>query len=97
MTVATSSHWAGPLEPLLSSQYLPLVLSTPLILIFLYIAIPYFTTHASLRKYNGPFAASLTRLWLAKQTREGHRYAKVHELHKKHGTRTPRTSLGHMH
>lgn len=85
MTVATSSHWAGPLEPLLSSQYLPLVLSTPLILIFLYIAIPYFTTHASLRKYNGPFAASLTRLWLAKQTREGHRYAKVHELHKKHG------------
>ncbi|GAA5983503.1 hypothetical protein JCM10908_000311 [Rhodotorula pacifica] len=85
MTVHSGAHWAGPLEPFLSSQYLPLALSTPLILVFLYIAIPFFTTHASLQKYPGPTAAKFTRLWLAKQTRMGYRSAKVHEEHEKYG------------
>ncbi|GAA5875305.1 hypothetical protein JCM3774_005774 [Rhodotorula dairenensis] len=85
MTAHTSTHWAGPLEPVLSSEYLPLIAATPLILVFLYIAIPFLTTHASLRKYNGPVAAKFTRLWLALQTRRGNRYEKVHEQHAKYG------------
>ncbi|POY74642.1 putative Benzoate 4-monooxygenase [Rhodotorula taiwanensis] len=78
-------HWAGPLEPVITSPYLPLALSTPLILVFLYIAIPYFTTHASLQKYPGPTAAKFTQLWLAKQTRYGNRSEVVHEEHLRNG------------
>lgn len=84
MTVHTQ-HWAGPLEPVITSPYLPLALSTPLILVFLYIAIPYFTTHASLQKYPGPTAAKFTQLWLAKQTRNGNRSEVVHEEHLRNG------------
>ncbi|BGP55667.1 hypothetical protein JCM8202_003843 [Rhodotorula sphaerocarpa] len=82
---ASQPHWAGPLEPYLTTENLALAASTPLVLVALYILIPFLTTHSSLRKYSGPAAAKFTRLWLALQTRRGHRSEKVDEEHEKHG------------
>lgn len=86
---ASQPHWAGPLEPYLTTQNLALAASTPLVLVALYILIPFFTAHSSLRKYSGPAAAKFTRLWLALQTRRGHRSEKVHEEHEKFGSSSP--------
>ncbi|GAA5933310.1 hypothetical protein JCM1841_001489, partial [Sporobolomyces salmonicolor] len=60
-------------------------LFAPLALIALYILVPHFTTHASLRKYPGPPVAGFTRLWLAKMSRIGKRSEKVHDEHLKYG------------
>lgn len=76
---------AGPLVEHLRSGYVPLVLAAPLLIAFLYCAIPHFTTRAGLRKYKGPAAAGFTRWWIASQVRKGHRSEVVHEQHKKYG------------
>ncbi|CEQ39640.1 SPOSA6832_01188, partial [Sporobolomyces salmonicolor] len=68
-------------------------LFAPLALIALYILVPHFTTHASLRKYPGPPVAGFTRLWLAKMSRIGKRSEKVHDEHLKYGMSPRNCSL----
>lgn len=80
------SHFvAGPIDDILKSGVVPLVLAAPILLALLYILVPHFTTYAKLRKYPGPTVAGFTRLWLAKQTRIGKRSEIVHKEHQKYG------------
>lgn len=57
----------------------------PVALLILYYAIPYFTANKALRDIPGPFAASISNLWLLLQCRQGKRYLSVDALHKKYG------------
>lgn len=59
--------------------------SIPVFLFLAYFLVPYFGAHAALQKYNGPFSAKFTRLYLARASRNGVRSMKVHEEHMKHG------------
>ncbi|BGO91521.1 hypothetical protein NBRC10512_003182 [Rhodotorula toruloides] len=80
------SHFvAGPIDDILKSGVVPLVLAAPLLVALLYILVPHFTAYAKLRKYPGPTVAGFTQLWLAKQTRIGKRSEIVHQEHQKHG------------
>ncbi|BGP16320.1 hypothetical protein JCM10213v2_004322 [Rhodosporidiobolus nylandii] len=77
---------AGPLPDVLTSPMAwAALLVSPALLVLLYVAVPHFTANAGLRKYKGPKLAGFTRLWLAKQTREGYRSVRVHEQHEKYG------------
>lgn len=59
---------------------------TPIIILVLFYAIPYFTTGSrALRAIPGPFLASISNLWLLLQARLGKRYLSVHEAHKQYG------------
>lgn len=86
--MSTSSSFALPasLAPEQVLRQVPLVAGALVLIVTLYLAIPYFTTHGSLRKYNGPVAARITRLWLAKQVRRGNRSEVVHQQHEQYGT-----------
>ncbi|KAI9730162.1 MAG: hypothetical protein M1818_008256 [Claussenomyces sp. TS43310] len=58
---------------------------TPIALLVLYYAIPYFKTHSDLRGIPSPFGASFSNLWLLLQARQGKRYLAVHQAHKSKG------------
>ncbi|GAA5870869.1 hypothetical protein JCM1840_002713 [Sporobolomyces johnsonii] len=75
----------GLVDYLRDSPVMVYGLVAPLALVALYVLVPHFTTHASLRKYPGPTVAGFTRLWLAKMSRIGKRSEKVHEEHLKYG------------
>lgn len=57
----------------------------PVVLLVLFYAVPYFTTNRASRGIPGPFFASLSNLWLLLQARQGKRYLRVDEAHKKYG------------
>ncbi|GAA5992291.1 hypothetical protein JCM11641_001164 [Rhodosporidiobolus odoratus] len=76
---------AGPLSSLLNSPYVLAFVLTPLLTIFIYTVVPHFLLRAGLRRFKGPTEAGFTRLWLAKQTRQGQRSVRVHEQHEIYG------------
>ncbi|GAA5918088.1 hypothetical protein JCM6882_004987 [Rhodosporidiobolus microsporus] len=80
-----SQFLAGPLPELLNSPYVWAALLSPLVTVFVYVVVPHFTSRVGLRKYKGPATAGFTRLWLAKQVREGHRSVVIHDQHEKYG------------
>jgi benzoate 4-monooxygenase len=80
-----TSFLTGSLPALLSSPYVWAALLSPLATVFVYVVLPHFVSRAGLRKYRGPSLAGFTRLWLAKQVREGSRSVRVHEQHEKYG------------
>ncbi|GAA6013846.1 hypothetical protein JCM10207_008211 [Rhodosporidiobolus poonsookiae] len=77
---------AGPLTDVLREpKTIAALLASPVVLAILYMVLPHFTSRAGLRKYRGPATAGFTRLWLAKQVREGKRSEQVHQQHEKYG------------
>lgn len=66
------------LDFLISPYTLPFAL-------LLFFVVPYLTSHASLRKIPGPFAARFSNLWLLLQARRGRRYLSVDEAHRRYG------------
>lgn len=68
------------------AHYLLLSLLLLPLWLFLYYALPYYTTYSPLRLIPGPFSAKLSNLWLAHHSRRGQRYLAVHSAHATHGT-----------
>lgn len=62
-------------------------LAVPVLMLASYFLVPYFQL-SYLRKYPGPRTAALSRLWLARASRNGVRSIKVHEEHMKNGGQT---------
>lgn len=84
----TMSSLQAQLAPLIRQLQAYPLWAYPAAVVFLvaaYFLAPYFNEHGALRKYPGPLSAALSRMWLARTSRNGVRSMKVHELHQKHG------------
>lgn len=60
--------------------------AVPVLMFLSYFLMPYYGAHGALRKYPGPTLASVSRLWLARASRNGVRSKMVHAEHLKSGT-----------